>query len=68
MRDAVCAEVASCGRSLQLMCPDIVIWLPNHMGIRAARVHSCAKYVGAVESIFSSRVRAISCPSVVAVR
>ena len=30
------------------------------MGIRAARVHGGAKYVGTVKSIFSSRVRGIA--------
>ena len=40
MRDAVCAEVASCGRSLQLMCPDIVVWIPNNTWVSAPHAYT----------------------------
>ena len=39
MRDAVCAQVASCGRSLQLMCPNVVMWIPNNTLVSAPHAY-----------------------------
>ena len=83
MRDVVCAQAASCGPGLHLMCPTTArVSIIHHCqvdpephictGPRAARVHGCAKYVGAVDSVIRNelhRARSIiSCPSVVIVR